>query len=73
MSPEKKISIVIIEDNRLLRDGITSMINEQPDLKVIANVNEREDSVPKILELKPEIVLIDLGLRSQNSLEIVTS
>ena len=73
MSPRKKISIVIIEDNRLLRDGITSMINEQPDLKVIANVNEREDSVPKILELKPEIVLIDLGLRSQNSLEIVTS
>jgi DNA-binding NarL/FixJ family response regulator len=73
MKPNKKISIIIVEDNRLLRDGITTMINEQPDLKVIANIIERKDSVSKILELKPDIVLIDLGLRSQNSLEVVKS
>jgi DNA-binding NarL/FixJ family response regulator len=73
MKPIKKISILIIEDNRLLRDGITSMINEQPDLKVIASLSEREDSLSKILNLKPDVVLIDLGLSSQNSLEVVKS
>lgn len=73
MKQKKKISILIIEDNRLLRDGITSMINEQQDLKVIATISEREDSIAKILNLKPDIVLIDLGLRSQNSLEVVKS
>lgn len=73
MKSKKKINIVVIEDNRLLRDGITSMINEQPDLKVIATISEREDSTEKVLNLKPDIVLIDLGLRSQNSLEVVKS
>jgi DNA-binding NarL/FixJ family response regulator len=49
------------------------MINEQSDMKIIANISDRENSLPRIIELKPEIVLIDLGLRSQNSLEVVKS
>jgi DNA-binding NarL/FixJ family response regulator len=71
MKPKRKISIFIIEDNRLLRDGITAMINEQLDLKVIATLGEREKSLSKIFNLKPDIVLIDLGLRTQNSLDVV--
>jgi len=69
----KKISVVIIEDNRLLREGITSLINEQADLKVSGAFSERENALVKIFELKPDIVLIDLGLRSQNSLRVVKS
>ncbi|MBS1493119.1 MAG: response regulator transcription factor [Bacteroidetes bacterium] len=68
-----KTSIVIIEDNRLLREGITSLINEQPELKVVGAFSERENALTKIFELKPDIVLIDLGLRSQNSLRVVKS
>jgi DNA-binding NarL/FixJ family response regulator len=73
MKPKKKISVFIIEDNRLLRDGISVMINEQTDLKVIATFNEKEKSLSKIFTLKPDVVLIDLGLRNQNSLEVVKS
>jgi DNA-binding NarL/FixJ family response regulator len=73
MRKKKKIYIFIIEDNRLLRDGITEMINEQPDMKVMSAINIREKSLLKIFKLKPDIVLIDLGLRTQNSLEIVKS
>jgi DNA-binding NarL/FixJ family response regulator len=73
MKPKKKTTIFIIEDNRLLRDGITAMINEQSDLKVIASLSEREKSFDKIFQLKPDILLIDLGLRTQNSLEVVKS
>ena len=71
MEAKKKINILVIEDNRLLRDGITAMINEQPDLKVVATIGERNDTVSKILKFKPDVVLIDLGLRTQNSLEVV--
>jgi RNA polymerase sigma factor (sigma-70 family) len=73
MHSKKKISVLIIEDNRLLRDGITDMIKEQPDLKVTASISEKENSLSKIIELKPDIVLLDLGLRSQNSLHLVKS
>lgn len=73
MKVKKKKSVFIIEDNRLLRDGISSMINEQPDLKVIASFGEREKSLTSILSIKPDVVLIDLGLKSQNSLQFVKS
>ena len=32
----KKIRLLVVEDNRFLREGLTAMIREQPDLKVIA-------------------------------------
>ena len=73
MKPKKKINIVIIEDNRLLRDGLSSMINEQKDLKVVASISEGEKSLSRIIKLKPNIVLIDLGLRTENSLRVVKS
>ncbi len=66
----KKIKLLIIEDNRLLRDGIISMLKNQLDIKIIAS-SGNENSVKKIQQIKPEIILLDLGLRNQNSLTIV--
>lgn len=69
----KKIRLMVIEDNRLLREGITGMINEQSDLKVVAALGTSENILNKIKTLKPTVALLDLGLRSQNSLKVVKS
>lgn len=69
----KKIRILVIEDNRLLRDGITAMLREQPDFHVVAALGTSENVLPKIRPLKLGVLLLDLGLRSQNSLEVVKS
>ena len=67
----KKIHILLIEDNRLLRDGIASMIKKQTDMRVVATVSNGENILGLMDKDKPDIVLLDLGLRSQNSLKIV--
>ena len=67
----KKIRLLIIEDNRLLRDGITAMLKNQKDFKIIAASGNNGNAVIKIQQLKPNIILLDLGLRNQNSLNIV--
>lgn len=67
----KKISILIIEDNRLLRDGLASILKKQPDMHVVATVGNGENILLIIDKVKPHIVLLDLGLRNQNSLQIV--
>lgn len=69
----KKIRILVIEDNRILRDGISAMLNEQPDLNVVAALGTGENVLRKIRLLKSHIILLDLGLRSQNSIEVVRS
>ena len=66
----KKIQIVVIEDNLLLREGITTMIKEQHDLKVTAAFGDCSKAIQSIRESQPNIVLIDLGLRNQNSLNL---
>lgn len=67
----KKIQILLIEDNRLLRDGIELMLKKQPDMHVVATVGNGENILLMMDKHKPDIVLIDLGLRNQNSLQVV--
>src|SRR4030065_1412932 len=67
----KKIRILLIEDNRLLREGISALLKKQPDMNVVSTVGNGENILALIGKLKPSIVLLDLGLRSQNSLETV--
>lgn len=49
------------------------MINEQYDLKVVAALGTSENILKIINSLKPNVALLDLGLRSQNSLNVVKS
>lgn len=67
----KKIRILVLEDNRLLREGIVSMINAQEDMRVVSSPDSREKAELKIEKAKPDIALIDLGLLSKNSLLLV--
>jgi DNA-binding NarL/FixJ family response regulator len=67
----KKIRLLLIEDNCLLRDGIFSILKAYRDIVIIAASGDGKNSLAKIQQLKPNIVLLDLGLRSQNSLHVV--
>ncbi|MDP3150837.1 MAG: response regulator transcription factor [Ignavibacteria bacterium] len=67
----KKIRLLLIEDNRLLRDGILAILKPNKDIVVIAASGDGKDTLVKIQQLKPNVVLLDLGLRSQNSLHVV--
>ena len=64
-----KIRVLLIEDNRLLREGITAMLNEQPDIRVVSATGNG-DASDKARQIKPHVVLLDLGLRHQSSLRI---
>jgi DNA-binding NarL/FixJ family response regulator len=67
----KKIKIILIEDNRLLRDGITAMLKKESDMQAVATVGNGENILELMKRTHPHIVLLDLGLRSQNSILIV--
>jgi DNA-binding NarL/FixJ family response regulator len=68
-----KIRILIIEDNRILREGISAMINRQLDVTIAAVSDGRDNILMKARAVKPHVVLMDLGLDSQNSLDAVQS
>lgn len=67
----KKIRLLIIEDNRILRESIASMFKKRPDMHVVGNISSNENITRRIDELKPDILLIDIILVNQNYLQIV--
>ncbi len=69
----KTIGIFLIEDNRLLREGISATINGQPDMKVVASTAGSNGTMRLVRKLKPHVVLMDLSLRSQNDVRIVAT
>jgi len=68
-----KIRIMLVEDNRILREGISATLKGHKDVMVAAVSDGRHNTLAKTREVKPQVVLMDLGLDSQNSLEIVES
>ena len=67
----KKIRLLLIEDNRILREGIVAMLKGNRDIEVVAATGSGKSRILKIHELKPNVILLNLGLRSQNSLQVV--
>ncbi len=62
------ITVAIIEDNRLVREGMTDMLNELPDVKVVLAATSLEAGMLK--EINPRVVLLDVGLQEKNSLRL---
>jgi len=61
----KKITIILIEDNRLLREGLLAMFERQPDMKVV-QANPNDENILKIMrKQQPQVMLLDLGLRNR--------
>ena len=66
----KKIRLLLIEDNRLVREGMVALLKEQPDLKIISS-SANGDALLRLRGLKPRVVLLDMGLQSHSSLQVV--
>jgi len=68
----EKTKVLLIEDNRLLREGIAAILDEHGDFEVIA-VAEDGVAVDEFLASgqTPDVVLLDLGLEKINSLQLM--
>jgi DNA-binding NarL/FixJ family response regulator len=62
------ISVALIEDNRLVREGIAALLNQLPDLQVVAGGSSADTTL--LRQVNPQVVLLDLGLRNGDSLRV---
>jgi len=69
----KRIRILLVEDNRVLREGITAIINTQPDMKVVRATDGKNNTLQLAHELNPDILLKGLGVQHQDSVHTVRS
>jgi len=68
----RAVPVFLIEDNRLLRDGITTMLGEQ-GLKVIATAGSAKEALLQVRQLEPHVVLLDSAMGDVDSLALVAA
>lgn len=66
-----RIRIVLVEDSRLLRDGLAQLLTATGEIDVLAAIPTTRDVLDVVLEQDPEVVLLDLGLRAQTTIAVI--
>jgi DNA-binding NarL/FixJ family response regulator len=64
------ISVVLIDDNRLLREGIALLIREQPGFVVLAASADIDDALRTVRDAKPNVVMLDFSLEDHDALRV---
>ena len=67
----KRIGVLVIEDNRLVREGLAAVLGGRPDLKVLAAAEGPHAGLAQARATKPDVVLLDATLGSSNSHRLV--
>ncbi|MDD3013773.1 MAG: response regulator transcription factor [Candidatus Gastranaerophilales bacterium] len=65
----KTVRVVIVEDYKLTRVGLRSSLNEFEGINVIGEAEDAEKGLKVIKEIKPDVILMDLGLPGINGIE----
>jgi len=71
--PTPPISLILIDDNRLMREGLAALIHNQPGFKVLAASADVEEALRKVRAGKPDVVLLDFGLEDHDSLSLTAT
>jgi len=69
----KPIKLLLIDDNRLLLEGLTAMIRAQPGFRVLAASADAAGAFAAARSAKPDVVLLDFGLADHDSLALTAT
>lgn len=65
------IRIFIAEDHPIVRRGLRELISSMPGMNVVGECGDGAEVIKLVLELDPDVLLLDVGLPNQDGIEIV--
>jgi len=64
------ITIVIVDDHPLFREGVINTISIEPDLKIVADTDNGDDALTLVRQYKPDVVVMDVNLPGMNGQQV---
>ena len=73
-SPEcsaKQITVLIADDHPVFRQGLATILNSQPDIKVVAEAANGEEVYELYNQIHPDVLLLDLQMPKKSGLQVI--
>lgn len=67
----KKFSILVVDDHPIIREGISKIINQQPDLEVIGEAVGGVDAMQFLKNRMPDLAIIDISLKESSGIDLI--
>lgn len=71
MESDDKIRVMVVEDHELFRVGLRQIIEATPHLHWVGECGKLLETMSRILEWRPDVILLDLNVNGENSLKII--
>jgi DNA-binding NarL/FixJ family response regulator len=65
----RKITVLVADDHAVVREGIRALITLQRDMRIVGEAVDGKDAVDKVLQLLPDVVLMDIFMPDMNGIE----
>ncbi|HCG02816.1 MAG TPA: DNA-binding response regulator, partial [Chloroflexi bacterium] len=67
--PEAPIRVMLVDDHVFWRRGVKQIIDEQPDMEVVAEASNGEEAVSRATSVRPEIILMDVNMPKMSGVQ----
>jgi DNA-binding NarL/FixJ family response regulator len=71
VSEQAKIRVFSVDDHPLLREGIAAIINNQPDMAMVAQAATGREAIQKFREVRADVTLMDLRLPDMSGIDAI--
>ena len=71
MNKSEKVKVLVVDDHPLMRLGVSTMIDAQQDMRVVAQAGTGEDAIELHRQHKPDVTLMDLRLPGISGVEAI--
>lgn len=65
------VSILLVDDHAVLRDGLKLLLNMQPDFQVVGEASNGRDAVRCALQLRPDVIIMDVLMPDLNGIDAI--
>ena len=67
----KKIRTLVVDDEPLARERLTSLLSAEPDIEVVGQCRDGEEAVTAIVDHSPDLVFLDVQMPAMNGFEVI--
>ena len=68
---DKKIRIVIVEDHRLFREGLRSILKDEKNIEIAGEAVNGFQAIDMVADLNPDVVLLDIAMPALNGIQAI--